>query len=477
MTAQSVCSPPSKGYFGSIGSAASSVVVLAALGSLMYLGHKFHWNLLEMAALASGRHDAAQAPLDETKQSWPSGDPRAGASDPSLDEPTFGPDSTIQFRSASGVEKSGLEVSEVQRRKISRTVVAHGVIGYDQTRYAHLSAKVPGTVWRIEQKVGQQVRKGDVLTIVESFEVGKAKAEFLTAIANVEIKTKLLEILTPLTSVVAGRQIKEAEAALREAKIRLYNAHQVLVNLGLPIDIDDVKGLDESSLAKRVQFLGLPPSIANTLDRDTTTANLLPLIAPFDGVVLGRDVAIGEVVQPTQAQFVVADVDHMWIHLDVRIEDAGLIAIGQEVRYRPDGLNKEIHSTVSWISTEADEKTRTVEVRADVRNPLLETRTGGRQRLLHAHTFGLGRIQVASEQPVPVVPKTAVQYVDGQPVVFVRTSPTTFEPRAVGLGIGSDVEAEVLSGVQLGETVVTIGSQLLKAEILRKRTLAGNARS
>ena len=85
-----------------------------------------------------------------------------------------------------------------------------------------------------------------------------------------------------------------------------------------------------------------------------------------------------------------------WILLEVRKEDAGRLAIGQQMLFSTVGLQDEVESKVTWISTEVDEKTRTVQVRAEVLNPQVREGATGYdgQRLLRANSFGSGRLRV-----------------------------------------------------------------------------------
>lgn len=431
----------------------STIVTIAVLGTLFYVGHSTHWQFSSLhASEAADSKVAGGSEVDAAKAE--------GA--------------VLNLQSSDALQKAGIAVGEAKNQPAAQFITANGVVGYDQNKVAQLSAKVPGTVWRVEKKVGHPVKRGDVLAIIESPDVGKAKAEFLTAIASVEIRTQLLEILNPLSSVVAARQIKEAEANLREARIQLYNTHQTLVNLGLPISLDAVKGLPEDELAKRVQFLGLPPAIATTLDVDTTTANLLPLVAPFDGIVLGRDVVVGEIVTPTQAQFVVADIEKVWITLDVQVADADKISVGQLVLYKPDGLDRTVECRVTWISTDVDEKTRTIAVRCDAENPILDLDDPGSdapRRLLHARSYGTGRIRVMAKDSATVVPNAALQWFGEKPVVFVRRADDTFVQREVELGIRGDEFTEIVQGVDPGDEIATQGSHVLKSELVRRRQL------
>ena len=114
-------------------------------------------------------------------------------------------------------------------------VTANGEVAYDQTRTARLSARSAGAVFRAYKQVGDPVKRGEVVALVDAADVGRAKAEFLQAVVQVRLKTRVLEGLRASTGTVAGRLITEAEAAHSEARIRQTTAEQALVNLGLPV--------------------------------------------------------------------------------------------------------------------------------------------------------------------------------------------------------------------------------------------------
>jgi cobalt-zinc-cadmium efflux system membrane fusion protein len=357
---------------------------------------------------------------------------------------------------------------------MTQEVIALGMVTYDQARIAQLSSRVSGTVWSVQKNVGQAIREGEILAIIEALEVGRTKAEFLQAVVDAELKAKTLERMRDVTSAISERQIREAEADAREARIRLFNAQQTLVNLGLPIRLDDVVGLHDEELVRRVHFLGLPESLVKTLDPETTTANLIPLVAPFDGVITGREIVTGELVSPSSgAQIVMADVSRMWIELDVRKGDATKLRRGQEVVFSIDGVPGEIRGELAWISTEVDSRTRTVQARMEVDNPLVHGSGPDGQRLLRANMFGVARIQIHANPKALVVPNAAIQRDGAASVVFVKTSETAFQPRLVQLGMTDKDYTEVLEGISLGETVAAAGSHVLKAEILKTRLATG----
>jgi membrane fusion protein, heavy metal efflux system len=373
----------------------------------------------------------------------------------------------LQFPSAEAVEKAGIEVATASEAPIVEAVSASGQITYDQTRVARLSSRLRGAVWRVDKQVGERVQRGDVLALVEAAEVGKAKSEFLLAQAQAELKRAAVERSRQAYNkgAVPLASSQESETALREAEIRLLSAQQDLVNLGLPIRAEDVRGLRPEEIAQRLQFLGLPAELTRGLDPKTMTANLIPVKSPIGGSVVLRDVVEGEVVDVAKVLFMVADTRRMWVTLDLRLEDAKQVALGQVVMFRPDAGDEETTGKISWISTAVDEKTRTLKVRADLDN------ASGR---LRAFTFGTGRIILREEKQAVVVPNEAIQSDGDCQVVFVRDkdflekdTAKVFHVRTIRPGTRNGPMTEVAVGLWPGEVVATKGSGALRAELLK----------
>ena len=299
------------------------------------------------------------------------------------------------------IEKVGIRFGRVERRPIRQMVPAHGVVAYNKNLLARLSSRVPGTVWRVEKQVGQSVLKGDVSRLWK-LAMWQTKADLLQSVVKFGQATRLRDRLKAIPEAVPEQAHRDAEADLRQAKIELMNSVQELVNLGLPISLREVQGLDDEQLADKLHFLGLPSELVATLDVRTTTTNLLPIFAPFDGIVIGREMTLGEVVAPGESHFEIADIRRMWVVLEVRKEDANLVRLGQRIEFTPDGMPGEIAAHVDWISTEVDAETRTLQVRAEVENPVLPITTAttgtpaSEQRLLRAQAFGMGRFWSAN---------------------------------------------------------------------------------
>ena len=186
-----------------------------------------------------------------------------------------------------------------------------------------------------------------------------------------------------------------------------------------------------------------------------------------------RNVVPGEVIDPAKTLFVVADLSRVWVLADVRTEDADRVVVGQRLAFTADGHSGEaLAGPVVWTSTSVDPRTRTLRARAEIANPGTHWRAG---------TFGTARITLrADAAPTAVVHPDAVQREGTCRYVFVRLDETTFEVRAVRLGVRGEADVpresggtraeprvEVLEGVRPGEQVVTTGSFILKAELLK----------
>lgn len=372
----------------------------------------------------------------------------------------------IQFASLEAVRKVGVDVALADRQPIAESIVTNGQITYDQTRFASLSSRLPGTVWHVEKNAGDQVLAGEVLALVDAAEVGRAKTELIQALAQDELARKALKRLESLTEVVAGRQVQEAQAASVQARARLLSAQQALGNLGLPVNIEPLREMPEERLAEHLQYLGLPERKLQQLSANQTTANLLPVKAPMDGIIVVRQVVAGEVVDASRVLFQLADTSRMWLTLNVSEEDAGKLALGQPVRFRPDGRRDEASGTLVWISTTADPQTRMVSVRAELSNPKGQLRN---------ETFGAGKIVLREEQEAVTVPNAAIHWEGDCHVVFVRDkgffdspqSPKVFHVRTVRLGMRDEQSTEIIAGVLPGEVVAATGSDVLRAELLK----------
>ena len=383
------------------------------------------------------------------------------------------PGRRIQFASHESTVKAGVDVELVERSLVVESIATTGEIRYDETRVARISSKAAGTVWRVEKQVGDHVQRGEILALIDAAEVGRLKAQLLAALAQEKLQQQIQTRLEGLTDkgIVPGRQLQEAEAAMTQARTQVLSAEQVLTNLGLPVTVDRFRGLSERQVAAQLRFLGLPEKLTDQFDPATTTSNLLPVTSPLDGIVATREVVAGEVVDSANVLFELVDTKQMWLVLNVPLEEGQLVHVGQKLDFLADDASNEITGQITWMSTTADPKTRTVQVRANLSN------AEGR---LRNETFGTGRIILREEKDAIVIPNEALQWDGSCHVVFVRdkdyfadAAPKVFHTRSVRPAAKDEKYTEIIAGVLPGEVVATTGSDVLRAELLKSNLGAG----
>ncbi|OYV77997.1 MAG: hypothetical protein B7Z73_19860, partial [Planctomycetia bacterium 21-64-5] len=345
----------------------------------------------------------------------------------------------VQFSSAESAARFGIDVDVVQERPMSDVVTANGELTFDPTRLAHLASRVQGTVAAMLKTMGDEVRSGDVLLLVDAARVGEAKARCLQSVVQLDLRRTTAERLRVLAKdkLVTAKALNEAEAALQEAEINLVSARQSLVNLGFDVP-DEMEKEGIERLEEELHFLDIPANCLSALPAGAKTTNLIPLRAPYDGVVLSSDVVAGEVVETTKVLLTVADPRRLWLLLNVRPVDA---------------------------------HTRTLQVRVLLNN------ADGR---LRGQTFGSGTIVVREEPNTVVVPAEAVQSTGDARFIFVRDkdylregSYKLFHVRQVRTGARDGEYVELLAGALPGEVLATQGSAAILAQLLRSNLGAG----
>jgi cobalt-zinc-cadmium efflux system membrane fusion protein len=433
-----------------------TVLTMALLGGLALWGAKNDWKLPGSFSTATAEKEAEPGSI-RVKQ------------EESASESSREPVKIIEFPSPSAVLRAGIHAEKVRVQPLTQYVTATAMLDYEPSHLSRLSSRVTGTMWRIDKVIGDPVGKDEVIAIVESAEVGKIKADFLQDLTQVRQRTSVLNRLRSLMEqgAVSDRSLSDAEFALREARIRLLADQQALLNLGLPIRLEVADKLSEDQLVRHLRLLGIPDSIRKDLDTETLTANLLPIKAPFDGLLVERNVTPGEVVQTvqtlqTKSLFVIADVRFLHIEINVNPQDMPLVKLDQDVTFQSESREPGMATgKVAHISPEVDPKTRKVYVHAEV-----EKSNG-----LRPNGFGTAQILVQKKEQARVIPSAAVQTDGRNSLVFVRLAPARFQVRPVRPGLRTDNLIEILDGLQPGEEVVTDGSFELKSELLKERIL------
>ena len=346
----------------------------------------------------------------------------------------------------SQISDLGIVVSAVSSGAVDGILELPAEVGFDQNHLAHVSPRVSGIVRSVAVAEGDRVEAGDVLAVLNSRPLADAKASYLSARARLDLAESSFEREERLweRQISAEQDFLDARRALEEARIEVRSAGQQL----------DALGVDVASL----------PRMVASSDVSLTRYELA---APISGTIIERHAVLGEVLEEgaQPPAFIIADTDSVWVDAAIYGADLGRLRSGAPVSIDPGDGGPPIESTIDFVSPQIGERTRTGRARIVIENPGDRLRPG-----MFVTVFAAA----SDAQPTVRVPVSALQTVDGETVVFVRSA-DGFEVREVRLGRRSDRFAEILSGVSLGEMIATTETFSLKAELQKGEFDDGHA--
>ncbi|MEM8962242.1 MAG: efflux RND transporter periplasmic adaptor subunit [Acidobacteriota bacterium] len=334
------------------------------------------------------------------------------------------------------IERIGLETEPVVRRLLAASRVTTGQVGFDEERLAHVSARVGGRLVRVPARLGATVTASEALAVVDSMQLGEAKADFLRARARHEVATRRFAREQNLHAgqIISDQAFQEAEAVAREFATDLA-AHR-----------------------ETLQLLGMTTAAIEQLDWTDDDASLVTIRAPFAGTIVEREATLGELVHVEDVLFTLADLSWMWLWIDLYERDLAHVQVGESVEVRLDAWPGEmIRGEIDYVDAQLDPERRTVRARVDLANPDGRLRPG-----MFARVTLSSSTEQASESTA--IPRVALERDGERSIVFVEIEPGRYEARTVELGRASEDHVEIRSGVALGDLVVTKGSFLLKSQ-------------
>lgn len=325
-----------------------------------------------------------------------------------------------------------ITTTRVESRTGAEEVTLLGELAVDQRAYAEVGAPVEARVVRLFVGEGDTVRAGQPLAALFSPELGRARADFLTAEARLKLAGSVLERKRGLAAerIVPLREVQEAEAAMAEAQAALRSARAALAPFGVP-----------------------PPAG----EAATGTVSTFQLRSPVRGAVISRSAVVGQMLDPAVAAFKVGELTRLWLTVHAFERDAVRISRGAPARLAFAALpGRSFAGAVTLVGREVERESRTIPVRIDVRNE---------GNLLRPGMSATAAVPVGtSGAALLAVPVAAVQRVRNEWCVFLPKAEGTFEIRTIGRGRDLGGEVEVLSGLKAGETIVVDGAFLLKAQ-------------
>lgn len=335
--------------------------------------------------------------------------------------------------SAEQITAAGIKVAAIGPGKLAREVSVPGKIVAAADRMAQIVPKVGGTVTEAKKNLGDTVEKGEILALIESREMAESVADYLAAKRAEELARTTFNREKGLwdKKITAEQDYLSAKNAHQEAKIRLDLTRQKLQALGH--DEEMIKTYESAGSADRLRFHELR--------------------SPLPGRIIARELTLGEYVDATHSAYAVADLSVVWVETAIAPGDLPFVKEGQMANVAGSGGKTE--GKLIFVSPAIDPETRAAKAIIELENADGKWRPG---------EFANAAIATSAQDTDLIVPKEAIQTIEGKPVVFVRND-KGFEKRDVMTGREDSRHIEIVSGVAFGEPVAVSGTFTLKAEL------------
>jgi membrane fusion protein, heavy metal efflux system len=354
---------------------------------------------------------------------------RDSAETPAPPTPTHQEEQNAIHLSEDVVRDLRISTANVTERPGGDEVTVLGEVTVDQARYAEVAPSTGGQIVRVLVETNSVVRTGTPLAQLRSVDLGRARADLLSAEARRDLARQILDRKRSLAveRIVALREVQEAEATFRAAEVEARAAAGAISALGVA---DDFAGADSSLFYVR---------------------------SPIAGRVLERRAILGQFAETSSPLFIIADLNRVWVMAQAFERDAVNVGIGSTAHVTLAALpGKEFDGRVALVGRQVDPESRTLPIRVELANAAGVLRPG---------MSASARLELtAQNRSIVVVPAAALQRVGDRWLTFVPKAAYEYEMRTVGRGrdLGNDVE--VVSGLKAGETIVVEGAFLLKAE-------------
>lgn len=393
---------------------------------------------------------------------------------------------------------------------------ATGVVQPNDYKETPVMSLVGGIIRNVGVELGQFVKAGQTVATVYSDELARSESDYLSKLAAVDEADKAYQRSLQLTEIasesrneidnadaevkiaqakltedknefdrmkklvgigavsreafeIATTDLKTAEARVIESKNRLERAKKLLdINPARRAEQDAMQRQlrtaksELASMKQRLLVLGLPVQRVNTLTSPAQISSLLPIVSPVSGTVTMRKINEGETIMANTELLKVTNLASVWVIGQVYEKDLASLRLGSGASITTDAFPAEVfRGNVSYIDPNLDQNTRTAQVRIELPNAGERLKIGMYVNIAFATIGG-------SENTIPMIPKEAVQNLGGRQAVFLATNdPRVFLVRTIKIGAESKGMFPVLGGLFVGDKIVTDGSFLLRAEMMK----------
>jgi cobalt-zinc-cadmium efflux system membrane fusion protein len=320
-----------------------------------------------------------------------------------------------------------IKISVVSQGDVSDILRVAGQIDFDEQALTRIGASVTGRVTQINAQLGNEVKKGDTLALINSSELSNSQLAYLKARSEKEFHRRTVQRAKTLfeADVISAAELQRRESEYEVASAQTRAAQDQLRVLGV-----NLKAMEELATT------GAIDSVASVM-------------ATIKGVVVERKVTTGQVVQPADVLFTVADLSRVWAVAQVPEQQVAQVKVGQSVRIEVPALeNEKLIGKLIYVGQTVNPESRTVLVRTELDN------TSGR---LKPSMLASMLIESTPTKRV-VVPITAIVREQDADYVFIEEKPGSFRLKPVRLSSEHNGQRVVLDGLSQGMRIVSDGA-------------------
>jgi cobalt-zinc-cadmium efflux system membrane fusion protein len=384
--------------------------------------------------------------------------------------------------SALGKSAIGLQVEVVHKTSLPMQIAVPGKIEAVPARQFDQHAPLSGRVSKVTVVLGESIKAGQVLAIIDSPEMNQLAAQLLQS--KLETESEYSKQNTMLGEEVrqAERRLELAEQNLRrnqklleekiaaqkdvmaaenefdlaQTRVRTAVKNREIVLSSLKAKID----LIQNPLRQRLEMLGVDTDHINTMLKNQTTLTSVPVQAARTGVLTDIQATPGMSIDPSVRLFTISDLSKVWATAQVYEDDMSRMKLGEKVLVKVHALSGEqVQGVLTSIGSQVDPQTRTLPVRAELFNS---------DSRLKPDMYAELEIQTAESSPMIALPRDAVVQRGGHHLVFTEST-TGFQPTYVKTGRNVGDEIEIVDGIKPGERVVVRGAFQLGAQLVKNQ--------
>lgn len=325
----------------------------------------------------------------------------------------------------------------VNYQDISDTLLIPGRLETQNRRLAKIGSPITGRVSDLYVSLGDVVKKGQVLARVNSIELTQTQLTLIKSSQLIGLKTKAVE---------RAKLLFEADVISKAEMLRVEN------------ELDAVKA-DYRASRDQLIVLGMSEKAVEKIETSGQINSFGDVISRFDGIIISRSINVGQIVNPQDTLFQVADLSKLWAVALIPEQQSSFIQKDEVVTIEIPALdNKKIETKIIFEDSIVDPQTRTVMVRAELDNPNLLLKPD-MLTSMHIRSKKISRI---------AIPISSLVRENDRTHVFVQNTPQTFRLREVELGTKDGNLITVLGGIAQGETIVSDGAFHLNSERKKK---------